>query len=61
MVYIFDKNLCVWQLNIFAKKLPDIDNINKNNKARKIIKPSEKELKFHNDYLKNQLKKNYYI
>ena len=38
-----------------------IDNINKNNKARKIIKPSEKELKFHNDYLKNQLKKNYYI
>ena len=40
-----------------------IDNINikKNNKVRKIIKPSEKELKFHNDYLKNQLKKNNYI
>ena len=40
-----------------------IDNINikKNKKVRKIIKPSEKELKFHNDYLKNQLKKNNYI
>ena len=36
------------------------DNLSKNNNLRKIIKPSEDELKLHHNYLKSSLKKNYY-
>jgi len=36
------------------------DNLNKNNNLRKIIKPTEDELKLHHNYLKTSLKKNYY-
>ena len=36
------------------------DNLSKNNNLRKIIKPTEDELKFHHNYLKSSLKKNYY-
>ena len=33
---------------------------NKNNKSRKIVKPSDVELELHRDYLKYNLQKNYY-
>jgi len=36
------------------------DNLSKNNNLRKIIKPTEDELKLHHNYLKSSLKKNYY-
>jgi len=45
--------------DVFNIKLKNNINIPKN-KLRKIIKPSSEELKLHNDYKKNQLKKNFF-
>ena len=45
--------------DVFNIKLKN-DIRNSSNKLRKIIKPSSEELKLHNDYKKNQLKKNFF-
>ena len=47
-------------VGVFDAKISD-NAIKKNNILRKIIKPSAKELELHRNYLKSQLKKNYYI
>ena len=47
-------------VGVFDAKISD-NVIKKNNILRKIIKPSAKELELHRNYLKSQLKKNYYI
>ena len=46
-------------VEILDSKLED-NRIEKNNKSRKIVKPSDVELELHRDYLKYNLQKNYY-